>query len=893
MKTEKNIAFKKLRQRAAFTLQEMLIAVAILVILMAISFPLVTNLLIQLEMSEMDDIAKSIYLEAQYQLAVMKTEGGLAEFETDLRTNHAGRYLTEKPVDYPTYNGGEWMMLCYLTKDDNLTERIIPKVSNTHQMDGDYVIEFHPTKGLVYGVYYWDKSTDIDYATQIASQDRDRAGRTDRRIGYYGGEIAGGIDPDDFESGQEIGLINEEELYLRLTYDLSVLALSNLKVTCIVKDEHGGEWQKTYDDVSDAFTLTDDMKLQYTVLLDSMEDGYRFTDITKDPVTGTSLQAGDQIKVSVKMEYNLAGADKIELSDEKESNSLFAKKYDGGNKGTVVELTRLRHLYNLNRPEVEGSFPNRSGSTKLITIQQMSDIDFNTTEFAWTKADAGGKKYVGKGGTNAVRPIDSMTPIQNTFLFHRDGNSNNVSGAGSDVTVIDGMNHELQNFYITPGGLTTGIGLWYGEPIQTGGTWTTTINSAQNIAFQNMRLVDFAVNAPACNNVGTLIGGTLQTKLLNCGSYLSSEIADPTTDKRGVSGKNGVGGLVGNIMTAGWLTNCYAAVPVSAENNAGGLIGAVTTIAVTQCYASGDVTATGDNAGGFIGLFTTMMATSCYAAGDVTGDEYVGGFTGRALSLAPGSFTWCECYGKVRGSNYAAGFMFREDGVAFTPTWCYFLKQAGYNDRGLTDVVEGKSYSDLKVGTLTADQTHPYAPGLQGRAFPFKQVLPHHYGDWPFGGGIPIPPPERNEEVKEDFLNDNAFVSGLFYFEKYEDGTYGIYAVGVATQNHNPLSPPVVAINTLGVKEEVVTEKGYGLFNKQSNKCEYDIPNDDKEWCKITEFEKMEENPLPDSIKDYDVYLIKELGVDDDASTPYSIRLRVGQSDPINPTIPDITVMRP
>ena len=70
----------KLRDHRAFTLQEILIAMAITVILFAISFLSISNWNKSLKMTEVDKYSKIIYLETQYQLSAKNIEGGLTQF---------------------------------------------------------------------------------------------------------------------------------------------------------------------------------------------------------------------------------------------------------------------------------------------------------------------------------------------------------------------------------------------------------------------------------------------------------------------------------------------------------------------------------------------------------------------------------------------------------------------------------------------------------------------------------------------------------------------------------------------------------------------------------------------------------------------------------------------
>ena len=97
----------KLKQNKAFTLMEMMIAVAIVVVLLGISIVSITNWTKSMKMTELDNYAKTVYLEAQNQLASLEVEGSLSKFYKDLSTEegryyeeYSARKLAEAPTDY-------------------------------------------------------------------------------------------------------------------------------------------------------------------------------------------------------------------------------------------------------------------------------------------------------------------------------------------------------------------------------------------------------------------------------------------------------------------------------------------------------------------------------------------------------------------------------------------------------------------------------------------------------------------------------------------------------------------------------------------------------------------------------------------------------------------------
>ena len=99
-----------------------------------------------------------------------------------------------------------------------------------------------------------------------------------------------------------------------------------------------------------------------------------------------------------------------------------------------------------------------------------------------------------------------------------------------------------------------------------------------------------------------------------------------------VSGRDGVGGLVGQLYTYGQtstITNSHATGDVSGSSWVGGLVGAIGVsreynFHITNSYTTGDVSG-GRSVGGLVGSAQHSTITRSYAAGDVSGGGLVGG----------------------------------------------------------------------------------------------------------------------------------------------------------------------------------------------------------------------------------------------------------------------------
>ena len=104
----KKSLLRKVKQNKAFTLMEMLIVVTLIVILLGVSVIGIADWSKKIKMTELDNYAKSIYLEAQNQLAAMKAEGSLPTLYNEFANEEDGTYydeyknrnLTIQPADY-------------------------------------------------------------------------------------------------------------------------------------------------------------------------------------------------------------------------------------------------------------------------------------------------------------------------------------------------------------------------------------------------------------------------------------------------------------------------------------------------------------------------------------------------------------------------------------------------------------------------------------------------------------------------------------------------------------------------------------------------------------------------------------------------------------------------
>lgn len=770
---------KKLKQNNAFTMMEMLITVAVIVVLLGISILGISQLVTSLKMAELDDYAKTIYLEAQNQLTAKEVEGGIEAYYERFEENYTARFLQVMPQDYDVENNGEeWRQLCYITKNDEITETLIAKTSNIYQTQGDYVIELNPQTGDIYGVFYWEKEDAISYSDIINLVDRSRQERTDMQIGYYGGAINGTMSTR-VSLDQQVELINEETLTLKVSYDASARLrryyASSLKIQYYISNEDGTVIWPGEIDLNTMVDTGD--RLEFSLLLDSMIEGSEFKNIT----AGSGLIPGENLSIVVRSTYEHGSDFCIESNDDQPvlGNSLYGNQ----TASDTIEILNLRHFRNLDENYTGSGLYSRENGESL-TIEIANDIDF---------ADNG---Y-----------LSAITPIFNGAIL----SNSTVTGRVNDE------NYVLKNFVIRPkdeNDTDENIGLFA---------------NANNVVFTNIMIEDITVDAKETSNVGALVGSMTGGSVEKCGVYLTTSPEDNDTEiyysqqadstgtyknemeyrynTRKITGANNVGGLIG-VCNGTQIKNSFAAIQVVAEGNkAGGFVGGVSGSKIENSYASGDVTGS-STIGGFAGSAANITITEAYSAGNVYGESDFGGFLGESANSV---YESCNSYGEVlkKGMTLldgvaAGGFIYLESSSKDSFVDCKYLNQSGFNKMGLSDptAIGTSGYKAFIAAAgeniLSVGGSFPYKATLFQTSYPFKK-LPNqeqHYGNWP-----------------AQYVIDTALV----YYEKYADGSYGYYGVTYITDDSN-----LWLLNTL--LEETCVEDGYALLTKYNlDSFNYDL----------------------------------------------------------------------
>lgn len=182
-------ALKKIKPGKGFSLAELLIAVVVLGILLAIAVPNVLVYYRELQITELDDDARTIFLAAQNQLTALVNSGakldGIGEdLNETFRLGSADAHPELRYVEYRADSGSATP-----TGSTDL-RKILPGGSvDTHFHKYNYVIEFDTDSGAVYGVWYWEKG-EFDYSTNATATNQEKTKRVKDglMVGFYGGD---------------------------------------------------------------------------------------------------------------------------------------------------------------------------------------------------------------------------------------------------------------------------------------------------------------------------------------------------------------------------------------------------------------------------------------------------------------------------------------------------------------------------------------------------------------------------------------------------------------------------------------------------------------------------------------------------------------------------------
>ena len=725
-------SFYRKREKKGYTLAEVLITVAILIILMAIAVPAIFTIRRNLRQKALDNKAEIIYTAVQNNLTKLRSNGNSEKYAEDKAS-----LLDATPLDMD-----EKKTLYYVTADSKDNENSAASVLVTEDtIDADlyqhyWVVEYDPASASVYAVFYSETRSGYTTASYNNLRYKDNRLRDGAQVGYYGG--------DSVDSGStstlapKITVRNEEKLQVTITskrpdqnpLSYVVTLQDTLGHTLTLKyqpDMTGTKFGHDKDDLSLAatsqlygnesgtirgsvYTLTltlDDLteeSTRFAALYGSKND--KIIDAAKQLVPGTDLT----IKVTVKSKSSLVDG----LSSEVKTNSLF------GDDSTADQASIYygRHLQNLDQNSAVTETITSAVQKSDIHFEEQADLDGDNNLSSWYSC------YQNK----------EFHPITNEKLLSYKKAEDTSEDSGSTQPAL--ISH-----------LTT-------EESEKAGLFAET---ADNMNISDIRLSGARINGKS----GTTYAGTFaayadgKITLNNCQAYLdSADVTGKDATESWIQGADIQGGLIGSAAGSVTMTNCLAATVMGAEDTSltGGLIGeAQNGITVTQSYA--DSYLTGQVTGGLIGRSNggTLQISHCYTAGYQKAVQVAAGLLAQKNSMATvdhsyTAVTWLKAdtegntetvrYSTLpKGNDTVNNLFFLNGGTDYSE---------GTKDEEKSWVGEKVSYTDLSsrqqmVNRLdssafisTASATYPYnlrQQGLTGYSYPALKGMPH-YGDW-------------------------------------------------------------------------------------------------------------------------------------------------------------------
>lgn len=676
---------KKLSKQnnSGFTLSEVLIAVAILIVLMGLAMIPITRHQRDLRQTELDARAEIVYHAAQNKLSELLANGRISDcYAEDLQP------LNNTPLDAAERKTSLYYVTSAAkTGEGSAAAAILPEDQVDRQLwDNHWVIELDPASGSVYAVFYSEKPLTYDFDSFNPLRFRDGRLSAGATVGYYGGdsvqsEITGKLTP-------HMEIINKEQLLLRVTCDTPMEPL-HFYVT--VSD---GVHSTSRIELTGSEVKTDYLTYTATMVLDSLTDGMRFGQQARFKNKNLTPGADLTITVEVTCENRLVDSASGTLT----ANSLFAEVRGGD---TAV-VTYARHLQNL---DTASRLPD--SITRAVQEQDIQFVNEN--------ADDGWDRLYGSR---------TFTPITNSRLTYCESKA-----------TVNGQVYHPVIYGLTVN--TTGDGGLFAafsgtlKNLRLCGADITASGNAGGLAGRlsgKTEILDCQVYlSPTRDKLSTkteqdiwLRGSTAGGLAGRCDGTLTIRRSFAATVIQGV---RYAGGLVGNADSAALTVDhsyadCYL---YAAANNgvAGGLIGAcngTANIALSNCYAAG---------------FQSAGTTAGLSGGELSGSDSLKACYSACVRLGTDMKLTCSTVkppaaGTAPANIDAVYYLFHSRNDLSGTSFVNYAEWSGQNR---TEGVKALGTAFTAETSDTVAYNLMDNMGLSTYSYPRLTGLPH-YGDW-------------------------------------------------------------------------------------------------------------------------------------------------------------------
>ena len=635
------------RNRAGFSIAEMLVVMAILAVLGGLTAVGVVHHQHNMALLERDGIAKELFISAQNHLAMAESQGYLGLSSQAYGIQDAKVTAKDPDTYYFMVNQGDQY------DKNTVLDLMLPfaSVDETVRKGGSYVIRYQANPARVLEVFYCSpKGTRFGHEFQPVeySSIRNLSGagseqRENRKnykfgdqdtavVGWYGGTDAASmtmsedallLPPSINSAAGEADSENSETLRITVTDPNDNNSDASLRL--IVRGKTSGA-EKYFDlnQTSKDNIIYHSLDGTYTVLLDDITTpGLHFYDLFH----AEGFVPGENLSIQA-VAYSNSKLTNVVYSPEKIVNSLFADIETHGDV-TTAKIRCIRHLENLdNNISHVAYYYNNLNNGNTLNIQKAEQISNVTwdhwTDYLFNKPDStllNGNDVSIFSGDNATKTeTGCFLPVSPNYPVVYDGGGYSISG----IPV-----NEIGN-----------AGLF------------GTLQSGSDIS--NLKLIDLSITSSS-GKAGALIGAAEDTAVTNVVAYHTSSSPNLT-----VTASGDAGGLIGS-MKNGTVERCAAALCVKSNGgNAGGLIGSVTNGTIESSYSGGhtrngayeqnryNITAS-SAAGGLVGTAGSATIRNSYSTCSASG-QTAGGLAGKAS----GSITSCYATGLVQGSTKGA-----------------------------------------------------------------------------------------------------------------------------------------------------------------------------------------------------------------------------------------------
>ncbi len=789
---------RKFKEKLGFTLAEVMIVVAILAILTAVAAPNVAKYARSIRLRELNDSARAIYMAAEHKFTADVNKGVKLSESLELKSGDGLEPIADKRYKFePSTNPDVKIptMMGYVINRSGDNNKLVNIVESELE-ENNYIVEFNPETGDVYGVFYSNETDfkDDEYAYNNSTYNANSGVyynavhdglKNDKLIGFYGNET---IKPDEVGTPVDlqkpkVEIINKEKLVLKITAptgadkyfvkaDIDGKEIIPADGKCYISPNQTVEI--ILDSLSGDSTkpaMSGELQPKYETSIDTWLDE-------------TSGVFADCKDVTLTVSFYDENGVVRDQTVTKKFNPLFA---DGSSNSTVY-VDYGRHLQNLEK-----------ANPANVIIRRTIDFDNPAGNYEGWQGTYGDKKFKAlklQDKTGLTISAPSGAEIQNIDI---EGVIVYEDEDGDEDTIYSGLFTEFSG---------TAKQLVFRNPTISAGTASGVLAGVSMFCPKIKDIKVINPNIYGENQAGGLLGSDLQSTIENCAVYIegdSSSWNDPTSDpysSHTIVSDNSIlstaGGIIGSTV-ATTVKNSYAAVKIQG-GSAGGLIGACIDLEGTQTTIENSFSAGHTYYGIYKG--TAKKGTAVNLTDNVSGIDaggLVSSFQGD-LILKGTVFSSCSVSGNTVDPLYNIS---KREGVeykaAFDPnTDTVYTLGTAYKTDGAT-VTEIKKSADTNVKTADQVMFTKEADFTVGKRYDMKVSSVFKY---------PVP---GDMIMHGDWCNTED-ITGFIYWEKEETDDYRIQALWYG--NGKPEELKIPAANQLCKEQDGknISDYGYAAF---------------------------------------------------------------------------------